>query len=139
MSWENFPTKKTPAEAGAEFQQIKLLNSLAVQVHQERLQGVFDGITEVSRTQATAFDNFLTLVEANYRKTIFNRERYTQAFFKNLFKQVAHYETPFWVSRAKYPCPLKLGFFSTKNKRKSNEKFFFHKKGLLGCYIVQYA
>lgn len=45
----------------------------------------------------------------------------------------------FGSSRAQHPCSLKLGFFCPKNKQKSNEKIFLHKKAVLGSYIEVYA
>ena len=66
------------------------LDSLAVQVHQERLQRFLDGIPEACGTQAAARHDFVALADSNNRKTIFFGERYIQALFKNFFKKVSH-------------------------------------------------
>ena len=66
------------------------LDSLPVQVHQERLQRFLDGIPEARGTQAAARHDFVAFTDSNNRKTIFFGERYIQALFKNFFKKVSH-------------------------------------------------
>ena len=89
------------------------LDALAVQVHHEGLEGVFDAGTEVAGTQAAASNYFGTLANTNNGETVFIRKRNTKTLIQCFFQQIAH-KNSFITHSTNFP--PKLCIFLKKNK-----------------------